>query len=68
MIKKVNNALMKAMVAFEAFKGSRKGQAMTEYGLIIALVAVGAITVLGFVSGGIQRAFNAVLQALPAAP
>jgi len=40
------------------------GQAMTEYGLIIALVALVVIAALTYVSGGLTGLFNKVGTAL----
>lgn len=45
----------------------RSGQAMTEYGLLIAIIAVAVITVLGLLSGGLQAAFQQIVDALPEA-
>lgn len=35
-----------------------EGQAMVEYGLIIALIAIAVIVALGFVGGNIEKLFN----------
>lgn len=42
-----------------------RGQAMTEYGLIIALVAVAVIAALGFMGDGILANFEKITAALP---
>lgn len=47
---------------------NKKGQAMVEYGLIIALIAIvviGAITIIGLSLGGV---FNDIGNSLPAVP
>ena len=43
-----------------------KGQAMTEYGLIIALVAVVVIAALGLMGDGIKANFEKITAKLPA--
>jgi len=41
-----------------------EGQAMAEYGVILALIAVVCIVVLGVLGGKIQNAFQSVVNAL----
>jgi pilus assembly protein Flp/PilA len=41
-----------------------EGQAMAEYGVILALIAVAVIVVLGVLGGKIQAAFQSVVNAL----
>ena len=41
-----------------------EGQAMAEYGVILALIAVVCIVVLGVLGGKIQGAFQSVVNAL----
>lgn len=43
---------------------TKKGQAMVEYGLIIALIAVVLIVALGFMSGALTGIFNKITTAL----
>jgi Flp pilus assembly pilin Flp len=40
------------------------GQALVEYSLILALVAVALIGALGLLAGGIEKEFEAVINAL----
>jgi pilus assembly protein Flp/PilA len=44
------------------------GQAMVEYGLILALVSVAAIAVLGFVGTDVTAVFTQIQTALEAVP
>jgi Flp pilus assembly pilin Flp len=37
-----------------------KGQTMAEYGVILAVITVGIVTALGFLSGAIQTAIDKV--------
>ena len=43
------------------------GQAMVEYGLILALVSVVAVIALGNIGIGVNSAFNTVVTNLPGA-
>jgi len=60
MFSKINEALLAVWTRFE----SEKGQALAEYGLILALIAVvciGALTVLGVaVSGKLSQITKAL--------
>ncbi|RNC28978.1 MAG: hypothetical protein AWM53_00898 [Candidatus Dichloromethanomonas elyunquensis] len=48
----------------QSFKNEEKGQALTEYGLIIALVAVFLIGALGFLAGGLGDTFQSIIDHL----
>ena len=41
-----------------------EGQAMAEYGIILALIAVVCIAAVGFLGGKVNDALNAVVTAL----
>ena len=60
----INNAVLKACLKVSGFLSGGKGQAMTEYGLIIALIAVGVISVLGLLTGELQDTFQKIVDAL----
>ena len=47
-----------------SFKKDEKGQALTEYALIISLVAVALITILGLMTGAIQGIFQSIIDAI----
>lgn len=49
---------------FKAKLGSKKGQGMVEYGLILALVAIVVIGALTLVGGQIGNIFNNVASTL----
>jgi Flp pilus assembly pilin Flp len=40
------------------------GQTMAEYGVVLAVITLGVVTVLGFLSGAIQGALNGVITEL----
>ncbi len=44
------------------------GQGLVEYALIVGFIAVGAIVVLGVMSGKIAQIFGSINAALPATP
>lgn len=46
------------------FQHDEKGQAMTEYGLIIALVALAVILALGFMGDQINAIFESITTSL----
>lgn len=47
------------------FVADEEGQTMAEYGLILALVSVAAITVLAFLGPQITNTFQSVVDAFP---
>jgi pilus assembly protein Flp/PilA len=63
MFSKINEALRKLVVRIQ----DESGQALAEYGLIIALVAVAAIGALGLLATGIIDVFGDVEQELTSA-
>jgi Flp pilus assembly pilin Flp len=44
------------------------GQGLVEYALIVGFIAVGAIVVLGVMSGKVSDIFSSINAALPATP
>ena len=42
------------------FLDREEGQDLVEYALVVALIAFGAITGMGFLAGGINNAFSGV--------
>ena len=53
-----------ALARFVARLGQEKGQALAEYGLIIALVAVALIVALGALAVAITGTFNTIIASL----
>lgn len=49
---------------FRSMLKDEKGQALAEYGLILALIAVACIIALGALSGGIQATLGGITAAL----
>jgi Flp pilus assembly pilin Flp len=42
-----------------------EGQTMAEYGVVLAVITIGAVAVFTALSGGISGALNAVIGLLP---
>jgi pilus assembly protein Flp/PilA len=63
MFSKINEALRKLVVRLQ----DETGQALAEYGLIIALVAVACIGALGLLAGGIIDVFGEAQTSLESA-
>ncbi|HEU4759480.1 MAG TPA: Flp family type IVb pilin [Dehalococcoidia bacterium] len=61
MFSKINEALLRLVARFQ----SEEGQALSEYGLILALIAVLAIGALGFLGGAIVRQLDAITAVMP---
>ncbi len=60
MLSKINEVLTGFMARFQ----SETGQALAEYGLILALIAVIAIAALGFLGVAIAGQLGAITSAL----
>jgi Flp pilus assembly pilin Flp len=42
-----------------------EGQTMAEYGVVLAVITIGAVAVFGLLSGAITGAINQVIDLLP---
>ncbi len=69
--------MLKYFVAMQAYamnmaddlRSHEDGQTMAEYGVVLAVITVGAVAVFALLAGGITNALNAVIGRLnPAAP
>ena len=60
MLSKINEVLIGFMARFQ----SEKGQALAEYGLILALIAVVSIAALGLLGTAIAGKLGAITTAL----
>ncbi len=63
MLSKINAALLRLYARFER----EEGQALAEYGLILALIAIVAIVALGFLGVALAGQLELVCNALPGA-
>lgn len=60
----INNILFKTWFTLRRFKSSQKGQAMTEYGLVIALIAVAVIVALAALGGKLTDLFKFITDSI----
>ena len=61
MFSKINEALLSIVTRFER----EDGQALAEYGLILALIAVACIIALGFLGLAVSGQLDAITAAMP---
>lgn len=59
--------MLKAYFWFRQVMVREDGQGMTEYGLIIALVAVALIVILGSLGDGLKTTFGSICKAVTGA-
>lgn len=57
----LNNLIVRSQVERE------EGQTMAEYGVVLAVITIGAVAVFQLLSGGITDAINEVISLLPGA-
>lgn len=60
----MNDLMIKMYVAVKSMIEREEGQDLVEYALVVALIAFGAITGMGYLSKGINNAFSAVATTL----
>jgi Flp pilus assembly pilin Flp len=48
-----------------SLRGREEGQTMAEYGVVLAVITIGAVGVFTLLSGGITGAINRVIDLLP---
>jgi Flp pilus assembly pilin Flp len=58
MVDAINAVVVQAQNLWFRARDEESGQTLVEYALIIAIVALGSVVALGFLSGKIQRLFN----------
>jgi pilus assembly protein Flp/PilA len=60
----MNNALLKMYIKFQDLMNREDGQDLVEYALVIAIVAIGAVTVLPALSTKINSVFTTITNDL----
>ena len=60
----VNDLALRVYVAIQNVIEREEGQDLVEYALVVALIAFGAITGMGFLATGINNAFSGVATTL----
>ena len=63
----MNTMLLKMYVKFQDLKSREEGQGMVEYGLIVALVALGLTAALSGIGSSLKTIFGAISTTLAAA-
>ena len=58
MVDLINAAVVRLQNTWFRARDEESGQTLVEYGLIIAIVALGAVVALGFLSGKINDLFS----------
>ena len=56
----MNHQLLKLYVQMKTLLAREEGQDLVEYALVVALIAFGAITGMGFLATGINNAFSGI--------
>jgi pilus assembly protein Flp/PilA len=62
----MNNLMIKMYVALKTVIAREEGQDLVEYALVVALIAFGAITGMGYLATGINHAFSGIATTLTA--
>lgn len=60
----MNNMLLKMYVKFEDLKSREDGQDLVEYALLISLIALAAITGVGYVATAVTTVFSNISNSL----
>ena len=62
----MNNMMMKMYLVAKSLIEREEGQDLVEYALVVALIAFGAITGMGYLSKGLNNAFSSISSTLTA--
>jgi pilus assembly protein Flp/PilA len=62
----MNDLMIKMYVAAKSMIEREEGQDLVEYALVVALIAFGAITGMGYLAKGINNAFSSIATTLTA--
>lgn len=60
----MNNMLLKMYVKFEDLKSREDGQDLVEYALLVSLIALAAITGVGYVATAVTTVFSNISGSL----
>jgi len=61
---KMNDLMLKMYISAKSMIEREDGQDLVEYALVVALIAFGAITGMGFLAKGINNAFSGIATTL----
>ena len=62
----MNDTLLKLYVNAKTLMACEEGQDLVEYALVVALIAFGAITGMGYLATGLNNAFSGIATTLTA--
>lgn len=60
----MNEMILKMYVNLKTAMASEEGQDLVEYALVVALIAFGAVTGMGYLATGLNQAFSQVAKTL----
>jgi pilus assembly protein Flp/PilA len=60
----MNNLMMKMYLVAKSLIEREEGQDLVEYALVVALIAFGAITGMGYLAKGLNNAFSTISSTL----
>jgi len=60
----MNNLMMKMYLVAKSLVEREEGQDLVEYALVVALIAFGAITGMGYLAKGLNTAFSSIASTL----
>jgi pilus assembly protein Flp/PilA len=60
----MNNLMMKMYLVAKSMIEREEGQDLVEYALVVALIAFGAITGMGYLAKGLNNAFSTISSTL----
>jgi pilus assembly protein Flp/PilA len=63
-IQQMNNLMMKMYLVAKSLIEREEGQDLVEYALVVALIAFGAITGMGYLAKGLNNAFSQISSTL----
>jgi len=63
-IYQMNNLMMKMYLVAKSLIAREEGQDLVEYALVVALIAFGAITGMGYLAKGLNNAFSTISSTL----
>jgi pilus assembly protein Flp/PilA len=62
----LNTLILKMYVRLQTLLVCEEGQDLVEYALVVAMIAFGAITGMGYLSKGLNHAFSGIASTLTA--
>ena len=60
----MNDLMIKMYVTLKSVAAREEGQDLVEYALVVALIAFGAITGMGYLATGLNNAFSTIAVTL----